>query len=215
MLDRTGSTAHDSPMRTHAELAVALIEGGRREMTGSLRALTLEEALNPAGGYRSPLGILKHAAAWSQVYYSYAFEPVPKHWQHTEWPRGMRDTIDPSQAYVDEVRSWFERSTDAWKSALAPLSAEAFDQPHRLHWGATMPLFDVVTIIANHAVYHAGEINALVAITHGHAWEYTEEVEEKHILTANHRIRPDWMSDANVRSYEAYIAQRDNQLRES
>jgi hypothetical protein len=61
-------------------------------------------------------------------------------------------------------------------------------------------------------VYHAGEINAVVAIVGGHAWEYSEEVEENHISTAGHRLRPNWMSDEQASKYEAYLAVRDRQL---
>jgi hypothetical protein len=67
-------------------------------------------------------------------------------------------------------------------------------------------------MIAGHELYHAGELNAILAIERGQAWEYTEEVEENHLSTAGHRLRPDWMSDEQVRRYEAYRARRDAEL---
>ena len=46
----------------------------------------------------------------------------------------------------------------------------------------------------------------------GEAWEYTEEVEENHISTADHRVRPNWMSAEQVAGYEAAMAKRDREL---
>jgi hypothetical protein len=33
-----------------------------------------------------------------------------------------------------------------------------------VHWGAALPLADIVRAIATHHVYHAGEINQLLSI---------------------------------------------------
>ena len=54
----------------------------------------------------------------------------------------------------------------------------------------------------------------MVAIVRGHAWEYTEEVEENHISTASHRLRPDWMSEEQVTQYETFRAARDQALQD-
>jgi uncharacterized damage-inducible protein DinB len=199
-------------MTTTAQRAVAILTSASRTLDGSLRDLTLDEALDAAGGFRSILGVLKHAAAWSNVYYSYAFEPAPRHWVATDWPRGLRDTIDPSQGYVDEVVAWQRAAAERWIASVADLRDETFDEPRKCHWGATAPLFDIVLMVADHWSYHAGEVNALLSIRRGHAWEYTEEVEENHISTAGHRLRPGWMSDEHVAKYEAYLALRDKQL---
>lgn len=96
-----------------------------------------------------------------------------------------------------------------WRASLADLSDEDFDQPRPCHWGASAPLFDIVVMVANHWSYHTGELNEVLAILRGEAWEYTEEVEENHISTAGHRLRPGWMSDDQVAAYEAYLAKRD------
>ncbi|MDP9236283.1 MAG: DinB family protein [Chloroflexota bacterium] len=199
-------------MRTRAELAVATLESARQMLTGNLAGVTLDEALDSAGGYRTVLGILKHAAAWSHVYHSYAFEPAPRHWRAIDWPRGLRDTVEPAQEYVDEIVAWFGVAADSWVESLRGLPDEAFDEPRPCHWGETLPLFDIVVLVANHWCYHAGEVNAILSVVRGAAWEYTEEVEENHISTAGHRVRPGWMNDAQASGYEAYLATRDAQL---
>ena len=199
-------------MRTRAELAISTLETARRILIDNLTGLTLQEALHSAGGYRSILGFLKHTAGWSQVYHSYAFESVPRHWRAIDWPRGLRDTVETSQDYLDEIVAWFEDSAALWKSSLENVRDEDFDQPRPCHWGSTAPLFDIVLMVAAHWSYHAGELNEILALHRGEAWEYTEEVEENHISTAGHRLRPGWMSDEQATGYEAYLAQRDQTL---
>jgi len=65
---------------------------------------------------------------------------------------------------------------------------------------------------ACHWCYHAGELNEILSIIRGEAWEYCEEVEENHISTAGHRVKPGWMSEDQARRYEAYLAMRDAEL---
>jgi hypothetical protein len=199
-------------MRTRAELAVAALASAHGQLANNLRTLTLDEALQTAGGYRSILGILKHATSWSHVYQSYAFDAQPRHMRSIDWPRGLRDTVDASQAYLDEVLAWFEQSYQRWLESVRGLSDEVFDEQRPVHWGATMPLFDIILINTNHWAYHTGEMNAILAILRGEAWEYTEEMEENHISTAGHRLRPDWMSAEQAAGWETWLAKRDADL---
>jgi uncharacterized damage-inducible protein DinB len=199
-------------MRTRAERAVALLKQSGETLTANVAGLKLDEALDAASGFRSVLGILKHMGGWSRVYHSFAFDAAPRHWRTTEWPRGLRDTVEPSQAYVDEVIAWYVASQALWERSLAPLRDESFDEQRPLHFGIEARLFDIVVMVANHWTYHAGEINEILAIRRGEAWEYTEDVEENHISTAGHRVRPQWMSDEQAVRYEAYLAERDREL---
>jgi hypothetical protein len=66
-------------MRSRVELACYLLDHAYRTAADNLAGLTLNEALfAPPGGYRSVLGTLKHTAAWSHVYHSFAFDAVPR-----------------------------------------------------------------------------------------------------------------------------------------
>jgi hypothetical protein len=162
-------------------------------MADNLRGVTLKEALHvPSGGYRSILGTLKHASGWSHVYRSYAFDPEPRHWQEIDWPRGLRDTVVQSQEYLNEVVAWFHLAHACWMSDLSTIDDEDLDEPHRLHWGQLAPLSEIITLIAAHHVYHAGELNQVLSICRGEAWEEGEEVEENNISTLGHRVRPPW-----------------------
>ena len=166
-----------------------------------LTALTLDEALFvPPGGFRSVLGTLKHAAAWSHGYRSYAFDATPTAWHVLDWPHGLRDTIISSQSYLDAVIDWLHQAHTRWQDDLAHLPDLDLDALRPVHWGATLPLYEIVVRISQHHVYHAGEINQLLAIRRKEAWEEGEEVEENHISTLGHRVVPPWKRDQNVSS---------------
>lgn len=187
-------------MTGEQRLGQAVLAEAHRTLGGNLDGVGIAEALQAAGGYRSILGIAKHVAAWSAVYHSYAFESNPRHWDQTDWPRGLRDSIEPTQDYLDEIVAWIEVSAQRWLTSVA--GVDDFGAARPVHWGATAPLADVIAIVAAHWTYHAGEINAILAIVRGEAWEYTEEVEENHISTVGHRVRPAWMSDEQAAPFE-------------
>lgn len=199
-------------MRTRSELAVTTLRSAHQTLRRNVEGLTLEEALDAAGGYRSILGIVKHAASWTHVYHSYAFEAAPKHLRQIAWPRGLRDTVDPTAEYMDEMFAWFEDGCERWIASTGDVPDEHIDEPRPCHWGATAPFFEIVLMVANHWCYHAGEINQILATRRGQAWEYSEEVEENHISTAGHRVRPEWMNDDQAARYEAHLAMRDAEL---
>ena len=148
-------------MRTKRDFALVVLRTAREQLTANLNALTLEEALAAAGGYRSVLGILKHTASWSHVYHSYAFDAEPTHLNTLVWPRGLRDTIETSQAYLDEMVAWLEASFELWEASVGAEPEEAFDGEQLLHWGERRPLFDIVVLNASHWTYHTGEMNEI------------------------------------------------------
>jgi uncharacterized damage-inducible protein DinB len=176
-------------------LARAVLEEARRTFLDELEGLSLDEALEAGGGYRSILGLMKHVAGWAEVYRSYAFDAEPRHWEHTDWPRGLRDRIAATEAYLEAIRSWFERSAGAWLAAVD--EGADLDEPRPVHWGGTAPLGEIAATVAAHWTYHAGEINEILAIRRGEAWEDGEEVEENHIDTTGHRVRPPWLDGAD------------------
>jgi hypothetical protein len=165
---------------------------GRLTFLGNIEDLTLDEALGAAGGYRSVLGIVKHTAAWSAVYHSAAFDAEPLGWNEIDWPRGLRETIEPTQEYLEGIVAWFEATYERWQTSL--FEADDLDAPRSFH-GARTTITGLVIQTGAHWTYHAGEINSILAIQRGEAWELGEEIEENHISSAEHAVRPDWMSD--------------------
>jgi len=178
----------------------SFLASAHQVLKANIASLTLDEALFAAGGYRSILGVLKHLGGWAHVYRSYAFDAEPKHWDGTSWPRGMRDEVDCSKEYLDEVIAWIDDALQAWDADLAAVSD--VDEERPVHWGAKAPLGSIVVMVANHVAYHTGELNMLLSIVRGEAWEWGEEVEENHIDTFGHGIRGPWMNDEIAKYYE-------------
>src|SRR5437762_1641399 len=109
----------------------SLLASTHQMLKANVAALTLDEALFAAGGYRSILGVLKHTGGWAHVYRSYAFDAEPKHWDHTSWPRGMRDEVDCTKEYVDEVIAWIDEAMSAWDADLA--ATDDVDEQRPVH----------------------------------------------------------------------------------
>lgn len=180
-------------MRTQLDLTQQMLDSAFGILSDNLKGLTLEEALFvPLDGFRSIVGTLKHAAGWSHVYRSYAFDPSPISWYNLEWPHGLRDIIIKSESYLADLIQWLDLSHKLWQQNLHRVQDDELDQRRPVHWGDTMPLFDIVHLIANHHIYHAGEINQLLSIYRQEAWEEGEEVEENNIASDGHRVVPPW-----------------------
>jgi hypothetical protein len=144
--------------------------------------------------------VMKHVAGWSAVYLSYAVDDEPRHWDASDWPRGLRSTIEPERGYVDEILGWFDRSADRWLEAVDdPVD---LDEQRPVHWDGEAPMGEIVAMVAGHWTYHAGEINEILALRRAEAWEYGEEVEENHIDTTGHGVRPAWMTDEEAAAHE-------------
>jgi hypothetical protein len=181
-------------MRSRVQLSMDMLEGAYSTMMKNVENVSIEEALYvPTGGYRSILGTLKHAAGWSHVYRSYAFDPEPIHWMGNLWPRGFRDTIVASEGYLHQMIQWFQKAHQLWMEDLHSVEEEQLEELRPLHWGEQAPIFDIVMMIARHHVYHAGELNQVLSIIRGEAWEEGEEVEENNISTVGHRVKPPWL----------------------
>lgn len=185
---------------TDPETSRASLEAGRRVFLDEVDGLSLDEALDAAGGFRSILGLMKHTAGWSDVYRSYAFDDVPRSWTEIDWPRGLRERVDPSDGYLEEIRQWFERSSAAWLDALD--DSPDLGEPRPVHWGAEWPLRAIVAEVATHWAYHAGEINLILAVRRGEGWEYGEHVEENHLPSVGHSVRRDWITDEDAKRYD-------------
>jgi hypothetical protein len=180
-----------------------MVRHARQQFGSNVDSVTLDEALFAADGFRSILGVLKHLGGWVHVYWSYAFETAPKDFAATSWPHGLRDTVETTEHYLHDVVAWVDQGLDRWEQTLAGVSTSDLEREYGLHWGGTAPLLDIVVMVAHHVAYHTGELNMLLSIVRAEAWEYAEEVEENHISTIGHRVRPAWMSDDQARAYEA------------
>jgi hypothetical protein len=187
-------------MGAEHRVARASLGEAHQVFVDNISGLSLEEALDAGGGYRSILGLVKHTTGWNVAYLSFAFDEEARGWDRIDWPRGLRERIEPTEDYVAEVLAWFERSAQGWFAAVKEPADLDGVRPMPLDRSA--PLCEIVAMMAGHWLYHAGEINMILAIRRGEAWEYGEEVEENHIATAGHGVRRPWMSDELVARHE-------------
>jgi hypothetical protein len=112
----------------------------------------------------------------------------------------MRDEVECTKDYIDEVIAWIDEAMASWDADLA--SVADFSEERPVHWHATAPLASIVVMVANHVAYHTGELNMLLSIARGEAWEWGEEVEENHIDTYGHGVQGPWMNDEIAKYYE-------------
>jgi hypothetical protein len=122
-------------------------------------------------------------------------EAKPRHWTQINWPYGLLDTIIKTDSYLNAVIDWFMETHEKWFVDLDSLCDLQVNQNFKVHWGEEAPLYWIVTIIAQHHVYHAGEINQLLSIYRGETWEEGEVVEENSVSTIGHRVRPPWKDE--------------------
>jgi uncharacterized damage-inducible protein DinB len=135
-------------MGTEHELARATLEAGRQTFLDNVRSLSLDEALDTARGFRPVMGLIKHTAGWTAAYRSCAFDAEPRRWDDTDWPRGLRERVDPTEAYLAELVGWFDRESEAWIDAVADDVDLSEERP--VHWGDRWPLRDIVASVAAH-----------------------------------------------------------------
>lgn len=160
--------------------------------------LSLEEMLFvPTGGYRSVLGILKHAAAWGHVYRSFAYDRKPKNWASIDWPSGLRDSINTTEEYVRAIIEWTIQSKQQWIRNIKKTNLDQLGEMRPVHWGEERPLYQIIVMVAGHNYYHAGELNQSLSIRRGEAWEEGEEVEENLISTEGQRVIPPWQKEGS------------------
>jgi uncharacterized damage-inducible protein DinB len=175
-------------MGAEHRLAQAAFEEAHRTFTDNVRGISLDEALDAGGGFRSILGLIKHTVGWSAVYHSFAFDDAPRTWEQIEWPRGLRDQIEPTEAYLHEILEWSVLTQERWLASTQPPADLDLERP--LPWGRSVPLREIIAMMAGHEIYHAGEINMILAMRRGEAWEAGEQVEENHIDTTGHVVDP-------------------------
>jgi hypothetical protein len=63
-------------MSSEYAVARSTLEAARLMFTSNVEGITLDEALDSAGGFRSIMGLIKHTAGWTAVYRSFAIDPT-------------------------------------------------------------------------------------------------------------------------------------------
>jgi len=144
--------------------------GESQSMLGNLA--TVPEELWPAappGGDRTIASIVLHVGSCLVMYDEYAFGPGRKRWDD-------RDLVPwrPEEAPMAEAIGWMTAAHRRFVDHVAALPDDELDEPRPTNWGEPLPTRSLISIIATHAAYHAGEINHIRSLLRGDdAWMWS------------------------------------------
>jgi uncharacterized damage-inducible protein DinB len=124
----------------------------------------------PAGAARSIEAIARHVAECKVMYAEYAFGDGQLTWVDPEVRRWPDD-----EGPMDEVLAWLGDSHAALMRHVRALSDEDLGRPRRANWGRDEETRWLLSMLLQHDVYHAGEINHLRSLLAGDdRWRYQQ-----------------------------------------
>ena len=134
--------------------------GESQSMLGNL-ATVREETWRrpPPGGARTIASIVLHVGGCLVMYDEYAFGPGRKRWEDPDlvpW--------QPEDAPMTETIAWMTAAHRRFVDHVAALPEEELDALRAANWGERLPTRWLISTIATHAAYHAGEINHIRAL---------------------------------------------------
>jgi DinB superfamily len=172
--------------RRALELALYLMDEAFRgkglEASNESQALLTNLATVPEPAWRAVLPgadrtiekIVLHVGACKVMYDDYAFGPGTLFWTDREvepWPAGSA----PMAAAIDWLEEVHERLVDH----VAGLSDEDLTVPRLTNWGEPRETRWIVSVMLQHDLYHAGEINHIRSLLSGDdRWLFERETSE-------------------------------------
>ena len=141
--------------------------GESQSMLGNLASVPKDFwQAEPPGGLRTIASIVLHVGACIVMYDEYAFGPGRLQWDApglVPWSR--------EGAPMLEAIDWMTAAHRRFVDHVAALDDDALAEPRRTNWGELVPTRWLVSAIATHSAYHAGEINHIRSLlAHDDAW---------------------------------------------
>lgn len=124
--------------------------------------------MDTARGRRTIADIALHVAACKHVYDDYAFGPGAMSWDSMP-PPALADAGTP-----EDITAWLKAGQVQIRDNIAALDDAGLLQSVRTNWGSREQAGWVATVMIEHDLYHAGEINhirSLYVEGDGWAWE--------------------------------------------
>jgi hypothetical protein len=113
----------------------------------------------PPGGERTIASIVLHVGGCLVMYDEYGFGPGAKHWDDPDLiPWRAED------APMADAIAWMTAAHRRFVDHVAALPDAELDEPRWANWGERLPTRWLISAIATHAAYHAGEINHIRAL---------------------------------------------------
>ena len=161
---------------------------GEHSLIADLRSLTPEDWNTiPPGGGRSIAHIVGHVLVCKLMYDHYAFGEARLNWLEplAELLPGCdvdpRLTIDAIQRpppdlapRPDQLVAWLTESHRRLRNSVEGLDDAGLMEQRKLNWGGTAETRWIITVMIQHDLFHAGEINHLRALLQQNdrwAWE--------------------------------------------
>jgi DinB superfamily len=148
-------------------------EGHEHSLLANLRSLKDEDwGWVPPGGSRPVFEIVAHVGLCKYVYDNHAFGDRTMRWDRPVSLPGIR-----REASSDEVIAWLREAQRVWRGSVAGLeSDEELLRPRKSNWEQEYETRWLVSVMIEHDLYHAGEINHIRALRQGNdRWEWEEE----------------------------------------
>lgn len=140
-------------------------------LLGNLRAIASEEwCWMPPGGSRSIRDIVQHVGSCKFMYENHAFGNATLGWEHPLVMGG--EALDEFTAAIIWLRDGHERL----RRSIANLDDAELVRLRLTNWGDLRETLWIVTIMIQHDLYHAGEINHLRSLyRRDDRWEHERE----------------------------------------
>lgn len=110
--------------------------------------------------------LVHHVGGALRMYTNHAFGDATMQWGDSH---GIPETREEALVWLDEAH-------DGFASAVAALADDSdLAVERRAPWGAHIPTWQIISTMANHEVYHSGEINRQRTLMRGaEGWERDE-----------------------------------------
>jgi hypothetical protein len=141
-------------------------DGGRwPALLGNLGAVTAEDWVwRPPNGERTIQDIVRHVGGCKLMYQNHAFGDRALRWT---------DPLVRGVGAIETIPSavaWLRAGQAQLRSSVAALDDAGLFQLRPAPWNESFETRWLVGLMAEHDLYHAGEINHLRALRHGDRW---------------------------------------------
>lgn len=126
-------------------------------LVNNLGSVTADDYAREHDG-RSIREMVRHLAAAKHVYDNQAFGDA------SLFMPNMQERIYDSTATMAEDLDWLHHGHQQLRASVAALEDSALSQPRPVHMGGTLESRMIISIMIEHDLYHAGEINHLRAL---------------------------------------------------
>jgi hypothetical protein len=148
-------------------------EGHEHSLLANVRSLKDDDwHWLPPGGSRPVFEIVYHVGSCKYVYENHAFGDGSMRWDRPVSLPGIRRDASPG-----EVIAWLREGQRILRSSVSALeSDEELLKMRRSNWGQEYETRWLISVMIEHDLYHAGEINHIRSLHQGDdRWEWERE----------------------------------------